>query len=120
MKLNLATENWRETILNLIDRAEDQAGVDSSATDAADYDNFADEVAGDVLRDLTDSGFDYERSYSQSVGSFVIVQRGTDQEQEAFGAALGKAKEAVFPKIVAKAKEFAVAIAERRAEEAAK
>jgi len=117
MKLNLATENWRETILDLIDRAEAEASLDSSETDAADYDDFADEVAGDVLRELTDNGLDYERCYSQSVGSFVIVQSASEDEQHAFSIAIEKAKEAIYPKILEQAKAFAAEMSANRNEE---
>jgi len=117
MKLNRSEENWLETIVDLIDRAEDAAGLDSSETERSDYQDCADKVESDVLSELFDSGVDYESCYSQSVGSFVIVQSGTDEEKEAFSDALEKAKKTAYPKILEKAKKFAAEVADRADEE---
>lgn len=115
MKLNRSEENWLETIVGLIDRAEDAAGLDSGETERSDYQDCADQVESDVLSDLAGANVDYETSYSQSVGSFVIVQSGTEEEKEAFSNALEKAKKAAYPQILEKAKKFAAEVAERAA-----
>lgn len=71
MKLHLSDENFRE-LLDSHNLPSDSVEIDA--------------LRADVLKRLADS--DYSRSYSQSAGSFEIFQSGTDEEREAFIAAV--------------------------------
>jgi hypothetical protein len=96
MKINCATENFRDMLTDEMDSAEKTHGI---VLDANDYDGLADEFAGDVLNGLTAAGVQWSRCYSQSVGAMVAVQSATDDEREAFDAAVDAARPAIAKKI---------------------
>lgn len=102
LKLKYENECWRECLLNEIDKAEADFGV-CLPVDA--YDDAADELCRGVLEKLADAGVDYERAYQQSVGAFVIVQGGTDEERETFNVAFDE----VFPDAVGAVRKIAEA-----------
>jgi hypothetical protein len=81
MKLNNATENWRELVNGWI--LVDDHDRPESAVDA-----IADELANDVLDAIFDEGMIWENDFRQSVGAFQIVQRATDAERKAFDDAV--------------------------------
>ena len=112
LKLRYDTEDWLEALVDSICRAEAEVGLDSEATEKSDYDDLADELCSDVLRYLSDQGVDYGPAYQQSVGAFAIVQGGDDDERAAFDAAFEKCEKEIYQSVVAKAREFAEALAE--------
>lgn len=112
MKINCATENFRDMLTNEIDSAEATHGI---SLDANVYDDLADEFAGDVLNGLTAVGVEWSRVYTQSRGAMVAVQSATEEETAAFEAAV----DAVRPAIAKKIDEF-VRIAKADADEAAR
>jgi hypothetical protein len=107
MLLNTATENWRNSLLDLIGRAEEEVGLDSASTELADYDECADELASATLTALTDAGVEWIQAYQQSVGAFAIIQGGDAAEIEAFNSALESALVGIYPSVLRRAKELA-------------
>lgn len=84
LRLNLSNENARELALTC-------DGANHELLSDSDLEAVGNEIIGAALRDLSDRGIDYERAYSQSVGSFVIVQDCTPSEREAWQAAIDRA-----------------------------
>jgi hypothetical protein len=92
LRLNLSAENIRELGRYLADGICD-----------VDAEEFGGELVDAALRDYDATGFERERVYRQSVGSFVIVQTGTAAERDAWDNAIerhwadvsGRAKQAV-------------------------
>ena len=96
MKINCATENFRELIWDQIVDAEEKYEVN---LDIEVYNDFADEFAGDVLRSLVHSGVEWERCHSQSRGVMVAVQSSTHEERDLFYAAVDAARTSIAKKI---------------------
>jgi hypothetical protein len=104
MKINCATENFRELIWDQIVDAEEANNI---TLDAEVYDDFADEFAGDVLRSLAHCGVTWERCHTQSVGAMVCVQSATDEERDLFDSVVDSA----MPSIAAKIEQFVESMA---------
>ncbi len=96
MKINCATENFRDMLTGEMDAAETTHGL---VLDANDYDGLADEFAGDVLNGLTAAGVEWSRCYSQSRGAMVAVQTATEEEIAAFDAAVDAARPAAAKRL---------------------
>ena len=80
-------ESWRECLSSLADK--------HSLTDY-DHQVLADELRRDVTSQLFDADIDYETAYQQSVGAYVILQRGgTAEERSAFDDAFDAAMERI-------------------------
>ncbi len=79
LRIRMDVEDWRENVLPAVE-------------DGEDADEVAEDIRSQVLRSMSDSGIDYERAYTQSVGAHVILQSAdTADEEEAFGIALDRA-----------------------------
>lgn len=107
MILHTATENWREFLLDAIQRAEAEVGIDSASTDLADYDECADELARDTLTALNDAGVAWSRTYQQSRGAFAVIQSADEADEAAFDRALESALARIYPSVLRRAKELA-------------
>ena len=107
MKINCATENWRELLWDEIVEAEFFHDIN---LDVSVYDDLVDEFAGDVLNALSRQAAAWERCYTQSVGAMVAVQSATQDEIAAFNAAVDAAR----PKAAASLLDFCKVMAEQQ------
>ena len=104
MKINCATENFRELIWDQIVDAEEKYDV---KLDIDVYNDFADIFAHDVLCWLTVCGVTWKRCHTQSVGAMVCIQSATDEEREVFDSVVDSAR----PSIAAKIEQFVESMA---------
>ena len=104
MKINCATENFRELLWDEIVDAECFHDIN---LDVSVYNDIADEFAGDVLKAVA---VDWERCYTQSKGAMVAVQSATHDERDLFYAAVDAAR----PKAAASLLDFCKEMAEQQ------
>ena len=104
MKINCATENFRELIWDQIVDAEEKYNIN---LDIDVYNDFAGIFAHDVLCWLTVCGVTWERCHTQSVGAMICVQSATDEEREVFDSVVDSAR----PDIAAKIEQFVESMA---------
>lgn len=97
MKLMFETEYWREQLLTYISDLEAETGV---TLDTHRYDDIAKELRSRVKdRLFFDHDIEVTWSYQQSVGAFVLVQSGTEQEMRALDRAFGMEEEWVWGQV---------------------
>ena len=102
LRIRLDTEDWRDECGDLIDQAVKAAGVTRDHVNTMDvewFDPWVEMVTERVTWRLEDLEIEWARSWRQSVGTFHIVQGGTDAERAAFRAAFDHV--AAQPEIVA-------------------
>ena len=104
MKINCATENFRDLLWDEIVDAEEAHNV---TLDVSVYDDIVDEFAGDVLKSVAVA---WERCYTQSVGAMVAVQSATHDERDLFYAAVDAAR----PKAAASLLDFTKVMADQQ------
>src|SRR5690606_5942709 len=100
LRLRYKTEDWREKLSPIIDKACREFGIEASETADSYWDYAADQLCSDTLDLLERRGVEFEQAYQQSRGAFVIVQSGEPDEVEAFeeclAEALSKVEEYVY------------------------
>lgn len=87
LRIRLDTEDWRHECSALIDEAVDRAGVTRDHVDQTDltwFDDVVNEVSEAVLQRLNDDDVKWRRVYTQSVGTWVLVQGATERDNEAY------------------------------------
>src|SRR5690606_35208433 len=91
LRLRYNTEDWREQLAGIIDKACEEFGLEASHIDDVMWEDAADHLCSDTLDLLERRGVEFEQAHQQSRGAFVIVQDGEPHEVKAFEECLAEA-----------------------------
>lgn len=91
LRLRYKTEDWRDKLIPIIDKACRELGIEASETADSYWNYAADQLCSDTLDLLGRRGVEFEQAHQQSRGAFVIVQDGEPHEIEVFDECLAEA-----------------------------